>query len=62
MARYLLRAGFPLTVYNRTQRRALPLREAGATVAESPVEVAPAARRELSAQQSLALSIQEESR
>jgi 3-hydroxyisobutyrate dehydrogenase len=40
MARSLLRAGFPLTVYNRTQQRALPLRDAGATVAESPVEVA----------------------
>ena len=38
MARSLLRAGFPLTVYNRTQQGALPLRDAGATVAESPVE------------------------
>ena len=43
MALSLLRAGFPLTVYNRTQQGALPLRDAGATVAESPVEVAASA-------------------
>jgi len=38
MARSLLRVGFPLAVYDRTQQRALPLRGAGATAAESPVE------------------------
>ncbi|MBX5468615.1 MAG: NAD(P)-dependent oxidoreductase [Thermoleophilaceae bacterium] len=40
MARSLLRAGFPLTVFNRTARRAEPLRGAGATVAGSPAEAA----------------------
>lgn len=40
MARALLRAGFPLTVFNRTAHRALLLGEAGATVVESPAEVA----------------------
>jgi len=40
MAHCLLRAGFPLTVYNRTRSRALLLGDAGATVAESPAEVA----------------------
>jgi 3-hydroxyisobutyrate dehydrogenase-like beta-hydroxyacid dehydrogenase len=40
IARCLLRAGFPLTVDNRTERRVLPLRDAGATVTESPAEVA----------------------
>jgi 3-hydroxyisobutyrate dehydrogenase-like beta-hydroxyacid dehydrogenase len=39
MARCLLRAGFPLTVFNRTRRRALLLGDEGATVAESPAEV-----------------------
>jgi 3-hydroxyisobutyrate dehydrogenase-like beta-hydroxyacid dehydrogenase len=40
MARALLRAGFPLTVHNRTRRRASLLADAGATVAESPAEAA----------------------
>jgi 3-hydroxyisobutyrate dehydrogenase len=40
MARQLLRAGFPLTVYNRTASRALLLGGDGATVVESPAEVA----------------------
>jgi 3-hydroxyisobutyrate dehydrogenase-like beta-hydroxyacid dehydrogenase len=40
MARSLLRAGFPLTVNNRTRDRALALRDHGATVAESPAEIA----------------------
>jgi len=40
MARSLLRAGFPLTVHNRTRRRASLLADAGATVAESPAEAA----------------------
>lgn len=39
IARCLLRAGFPLTVQIRTERRVLPLRYAGAAVAESPAEV-----------------------
>lgn len=43
MASALLRAGFPLTVFNRTRRRASPLADAGATVAESPAESAAAA-------------------
>ncbi|MBV9002946.1 MAG: NAD(P)-dependent oxidoreductase [Solirubrobacterales bacterium] len=38
MAHCLLRAGFPLTVYNRTHSRALLLGNAGAAVAESPAE------------------------
>lgn len=40
MARQLLRAGFPLTVYNRTASRALLLGGDGAAVVESPAEVA----------------------
>lgn len=40
MATNLLRAGFPLTVWNRTAARAEPLAAAGATVAGSPAEVA----------------------
>lgn len=40
MARRLLRAGFPLTVYNRTASRALLLGDDGATVVESPAKVA----------------------
>lgn len=40
MARAVLRAGFPLTVYNRTSHRALLLGDEGATVVESPAEVA----------------------
>lgn len=38
MARSLLKAGFRLTVYNRTRARAEELRAEGATVAESPAE------------------------
>jgi hypothetical protein len=34
MARNVLKAGFPLTVYNRTQGRCEPLRQAGAAVAQ----------------------------
>jgi len=40
MAANILKAGFPLTVYNRTAARVEPLREAGAAVAASPAEVA----------------------
>jgi 3-hydroxyisobutyrate dehydrogenase len=36
MARNLLKAGFPLTVYNRTRAKAEPLAALGATVADSP--------------------------
>lgn len=43
MAGHLLRAGWPLTVWNRTAAKAEPLRAAGANVAASPAEVAEAA-------------------
>ena len=43
MARNLLKAGFPLTVYNRTAERAAPLVEEGATLAETPAALAAAA-------------------
>lgn len=36
MARRLLAAGFPLTVYNRNREKAAPLAAAGATLADSP--------------------------
>ncbi len=42
MAANLLRAGFPLTVWNRTPARAEPLAAAGAQVAASPAELAAA--------------------
>ncbi|MBW3129319.1 NAD(P)-dependent oxidoreductase [Hymenobacter profundi] len=38
MATNLLKAGFPLTVYNRTASKAEPLRQQGATVAATPAE------------------------
>ena len=40
IARNLLKAGFPLTVYNRTRAKAEPLAALGATVADSPREAA----------------------
>lgn len=40
MALNLSKAGYALTVYNRTKERAAPLAEAGATVVDSPGEVA----------------------
>lgn len=43
MAGHLLRAGHPLTVFNRTPGRADDLKAAGARVATSPAEVAEAA-------------------
>lgn len=43
MARNILKAGFPLTVYNRTREKAQPLAEAGATVANTPREAAQSA-------------------
>jgi len=42
MARNVLAAGFPLTVFNRTPERCEPLAAAGATVAETPSELAAA--------------------
>lgn len=42
MAANLARAGFPLTVWNRTPHKAGPLRALGATVADSPAQVATA--------------------
>lgn len=40
MAKNLLKAGFPVTAYNRTLSRAEPLRELGGAVADSPRTVA----------------------
>ena len=40
MARQLLDKGFPLTVWNRTPERCAPLRDAGASVAATPREMA----------------------
>ena len=40
MAGNVAKAGFPLTVWNRTRDRATGLREAGATEADSPADVA----------------------
>jgi 3-hydroxyisobutyrate dehydrogenase len=44
IARNLLAAGFPVTVWNRTRSRALPLIEAGAAFAESPLAAASGAK------------------
>ena len=43
MATQILKAGFPLTVYNRTAKRATALQTAGARVASSPADAAKAA-------------------
>ena len=43
MAGHLLKAGFPLTVYNRTASRAIGLVQAGAQQAATPAEAAPGA-------------------
>ncbi|ASO19689.1 3-hydroxyisobutyrate dehydrogenase [Actinoalloteichus hoggarensis] len=43
MAHALVAAGFPVTVYNRTREKALPLVEAGATLAESAGDAASSA-------------------
>jgi 3-hydroxyisobutyrate dehydrogenase len=43
MARNLIKAGFPLTVYNRTRAKAEPLAALGAVVAASPGEAAASA-------------------
>ncbi|MDB5084734.1 MAG: 3-hydroxyisobutyrate dehydrogenase [Bacilli bacterium] len=40
MARHLIQAGYPLTVYNRTANKSESLRALGATIAASPAEVA----------------------
>jgi 3-hydroxyisobutyrate dehydrogenase len=40
IARNLLKAGYPLTVYNRTREKAQPLIDAGATWADSPKDAA----------------------
>ena len=45
MAVNLLKAGFPLTVYNRTREKAEPLAAQGATIADTPAEAAKDARR-----------------
>lgn len=44
MAKNLLKAGFPLTVYNRARERALPFQTLGARVAASPREAAAEAK------------------
>jgi 3-hydroxyisobutyrate dehydrogenase-like beta-hydroxyacid dehydrogenase len=43
MALNLVRAGFPVTVFNRTPSKAEPLQQVGAKVASSPAEAAAAA-------------------
>jgi 3-hydroxyisobutyrate dehydrogenase len=43
MAMNLLKAGFPLTVWNRTKSKAEPLAQMGATVAVSPADAATSA-------------------
>jgi 3-hydroxyisobutyrate dehydrogenase len=40
MAANLLKAGFPLAVYNRTREKAEPLAAQGATIADTPAEAA----------------------
>lgn len=40
MAGHLVKAGYPVTVYNRTKEKASDLLEMGATWAESPAEIA----------------------
>lgn len=40
MAMNLLKAGFPLTVWNRTRAKAEPLAQLGATIAETPAHAA----------------------
>lgn len=40
MARNLRKAGFPLTVYNRTRKRAEQLAETGAQIADTPAQAA----------------------
>lgn len=44
MALNLIRAGYPLTVYNRTKEKTTPLAQAGAAVVDSPGEAAQAAQ------------------
>lgn len=48
MAVRLRQAGYPLTVYNRTREKTIPLAEKGAAVAESPRELAAASEVVLS--------------
>ncbi len=48
MAARLRQAGYPLTVYNRTREKTIPLAEKGAAVAESPRELAAASEIVLS--------------
>ncbi|HZN03301.1 MAG TPA: NAD(P)-binding domain-containing protein, partial [Candidatus Polarisedimenticolia bacterium] len=43
MAGHILKAGFPLTVFNRTRERARELEASGARLAATPAEVARAA-------------------
>jgi 3-hydroxyisobutyrate dehydrogenase-like beta-hydroxyacid dehydrogenase len=44
MALNVIRAGYPLTVYNRTKEKTAPLAQAGAAVVDSPAEVAKASQ------------------
>lgn len=48
MAKNLLQAGFPLTVYNRTSAKAEAIRGAGASIAATPADAARGARIVLS--------------
>jgi 3-hydroxyisobutyrate dehydrogenase-like beta-hydroxyacid dehydrogenase len=43
MAKNVIKKGYPLSVYNRTAEKAIPLKEAGAVVAVTPKEAAKAA-------------------
>src|SRR5512139_3417723 len=43
IAHNILKAGYPLTVYNRTREKAVPLIEAGAQWADSPAAAAQSA-------------------
>ena len=45
IARNLARAGFDVTVWNRTREKAEPLAEDGATVCDAPAEAAQEAER-----------------
>jgi 3-hydroxyisobutyrate dehydrogenase-like beta-hydroxyacid dehydrogenase len=44
MALNVIRAGYPLTVYNRTKEKTAPLAQVGAAVVDSPAEVAKASQ------------------
>ena len=45
MAKNLLKAGFTVTVYNRTSAKAAPLAALGARIADTPADAAQRCRR-----------------